>query len=53
MEKNGEIRLGVTPPEMSSIPGDHEKKSAECLADHITKRLADKVLETLTTNEDE
>ena len=53
MEKNGEIRSGVTPPEACSIADDHEKKSAECLDDHITKRLADKVLETLTTNEDE
>ena len=53
MEKNGEIRVGVTPPESDHLVGDHVKESEEKLEDHITKRLADKVVETLATSEDE
>jgi hypothetical protein len=43
MEKNGEIREGVTPPEQEAV--DQEKKSGDNsnLEDHVTKRAADAV----------
>jgi hypothetical protein len=53
MEKNGEIRLGTTPPEGISLSKEHAKEAEEKLEDHVTKRLADKVVETLAASKDE
>jgi hypothetical protein len=53
MEKNGEIRLGATPPEAASLSEDHTKEAEEKLEDHVTKRLADKVVETLAASKNE
>jgi len=53
MEKNGEIRLGVTPLEGSVLHGEHVKESEDKLEEHVTKRLADKASETLAASKDE
>jgi hypothetical protein len=53
MEKNGEIRLGVTPLEDVAARGEHVKESEDNLEEHVTKRLADKASETLSASKDE
>jgi hypothetical protein len=54
MEKNGEIRLGITPLEEPVGEDEHTKAAEERLEDHITKRIADKCMESIsTTDEDE
>lgn len=58
MEKNGEIKVGVTPPELD-LTKDAKDCSDKCgcqpveaseLAEHLTKRVADKAAECQSDN---
>jgi hypothetical protein len=58
MEKNGEIREGLTPPE-PDLEKDATSCSSKCgcqpvdadeLAEHLTKRVADKAAECQSDN---
>jgi hypothetical protein len=47
MEKTGEIKSGVTPPEADEAEQD-KQAAAEQLEEHLTKRAADEAVRRLT-----
>ena len=56
MEKHGEIREGITPPERNPDNAARRRqlsemqKQASELEDHLSKRASDKAAEKLSTN---